>query len=1170
MHKVNLDESGSSEKPMSATYQKSYKKKPPSHEGVALIGLNTITRQSSYSRSESSRTLSHIEAKTKTSARGLSKELHLKNIEIPKLIIPLNSEREESVTGETPQKRVKKNIANADEHFMRLKNKLQKEATRPVRTEKRAGQLLNEYKELQVQLSQGFITIGIIPPQVHFSDKLFFSGVPIEFFLGFIGPFPEPLLQKINTELNKRVVLDLTQDLHHRNNKQIIISFIGKELAYRLMDQLSTANKNNDLTAQLQQKLLILWEFKEAVYQSIYVKKDHAVLKDISRIIGEIDQKGVLMETISHAVESRYLFSQLRLELRKTAQSLINESKQIPVTSYKLFKKRVYKNLSKDKVSYTDWIRAIRWTTILDSNDIPLIDPFQDKPDESEESTERRINDWVLKIMMKISGGLFQDEKFLLEFFGILQDAVKKISPDGYIEDFSLQAHQVLFQKLTESDETTTKQIFAELQKGLSQKKPDCLWDAKTIIRYLLYFYRAPLQQLVWGATGALRHVFNAIFTKPENLMNLADHWEEDKAQQIIIKFSNTEIQFTFLKRGSIIDEKTFWQQHLQILIPYPGGKALKNPVHANFYYKYPDNDESYEKKIKSFIKKLSFVVRAWGFPVLRRDRTEETNIKVLIKEAITRLKFPFIDYVHPDRASVQHHTIQWLRMFSILSDAQLEKIEDENFGYFFANAYPLAHLDTLHIIVDWATKLFVYDDWIEKMHLPKEVKNTHTMLLSILKGSLTDLPEITITANIVLTEFEKFRNGLMNAVYNLKKRIDGLLELLTVDIYWKTRFIQDVENYCNATLWESENRFDNIIPSLGEYFKQRPQTSGTLIMFDFIELAKNISIPQEIFNSSYFSSVRLIAANLVNWENDIQSAEKEIIRDEDVHNVIAILHHQFDISYPEAFDRAVELYNHGVKKFEEYKNNIPQDLGIHRPAIKKYIEGLTEWISAHHFWAAESTRYHGSFILPDSKYPFSKDTKKMNSSTLSYVGIQQLIEAYKIDVDNINDIENSRSFNKIGYHIIMTYQGWIGSVSKNVSHAKIQLLETLQKNWNTEEKISEELARELLFTIVQEIDRSLSGTMHPLPWALIGLLKQINQKFRSVFSLSEQDDKISKKTTSAFLLFTLLKPQIFKDIALRIPHIDLFMLDRVFLIMNKYYMNLEDLPKELTQLYGH
>jgi 5-epi-alpha-selinene synthase len=317
------------------------------------------------------------------------------------------------------------------------------------------------------------------------------------------------------------------------------------------------------------------------------------------------------------------------------------------------------------------------------------------------------------------------------------------------------------------------------------------------------------------------------------------------------------------------------------------------------------------------------------------------SRIEELVKIAIRELPAPFEQQSNPFARDAQKFTIDWINKYNVITDpAKIRKIYVSNFGDLMGKAHPRAGLKTLSFVADFVTWLFIYDDMIEKCRDKREIQKLHDRTITIISGGKSNESDSPLT----------------HGLYNIVKKINNECR----SSLWKNRFIQDVRDYCEATQWELLNRERKKIPSLKEYQRMRPDTSGTKIMFDFIEIVERINIPKDIFDGWYLQKIRLLGANLVNWENDLLSAHKEFLN-EDIHNLIFVYKNECKSSYETAFQRTIADLTGDLAKFQELSEQVP-DFGLHTEEVKKYILGIKEWIAAHHFWAKESPRYINYF----------------------------------------------------------------------------------------------------------------------------------------------------------------------------------------------------------------
>ena len=314
------------------------------------------------------------------------------------------------------------------------------------------------------------------------------------------------------------------------------------------------------------------------------------------------------------------------------------------------------------------------------------------------------------------------------------------------------------------------------------------------------------------------------------------------------------------------------------------------------------------------------------------------SHVQNLAKETIKKLNLPYLDQSNALEKDAVNYPTTWIERFSVLEPGKLlQKIVASLFGVFIAKAHPKANEDTLRIVSDFATWLFIYDDRIEKNDDLKTARALHTRTIEILKGCGVKEGDSEIV------------KGLNDIVERINKI--GPPQL------WKDRFIHNVESYCRATEWETQNRLDQRIPTLEEYKKMRPKFSGTKVMFDLIELVESTWISTDVFVTEFFKELRSIAADLVNWENDILSAANEFDK-EDVHNLVFVLIRERKCSFAEAFAVATEMFNSKLARFEAIMKN----LIVYKKEVQVYTRGIFDWLSGHHFWAKHTVRYHTMF----------------------------------------------------------------------------------------------------------------------------------------------------------------------------------------------------------------
>jgi hypothetical protein len=300
----------------------------------------------------------------------------------------------------------------------------------------------------------------------------------------------------------------------------------------------------------------------------------------------------------------------------------------------------------------------------------------------------------------------------------------------------------------------------------------------------------------------------------------------------------------------------------------------------------------------------------------------------------------PYIDKSHLEDEDIQISTMDWIKRFRIIPEGELlKKISASRFGIFIGKCHPQGVIEKVIAVAQYATWLFIYDDMIEKK-TEEEIETFHARTLQVLKGDK-------------VTEKD---HRLMKGLHEIAECIDRIAP----SKIWKERFYNENASYCRYSKKEAENRRQKRVPTLAEYLIERPEFSGTKIMFALIELVENITIPEETFNSPLMQKILLLAANAVNWENDFLSAQKEYLND-DVHNLIFVLQKEYNCSIEEAFARGRTLFDENQKQLLE----CIKEASALGEDVQRYVAGIMDWLSGHHYWAKASPRYSYYFTSP-------------------------------------------------------------------------------------------------------------------------------------------------------------------------------------------------------------
>ena len=96
-------------------------------------------------------------------------------------------------------------------------------------------------------------------------------------------------------------------------------------------------------------------------------------------------------------------------------------------------------------------------------------------------------------------------------------------------------------------------------------------------------------------------------------------------------------------------------------------------------------------------------------------------------------LMCPFPSAINPYATDAQQATIIWARRLRLLQrDTAYRRLDRRQYGMLMARAYPSAAPETLQIVTDWSTWLFLLDDQCDEAgmgHDPEQLARLHTQV---------------------------------------------------------------------------------------------------------------------------------------------------------------------------------------------------------------------------------------------------------------------------------------------------------------------------------------------------------------------------------------------------------------------------------------------------------
>lgn len=302
----------------------------------------------------------------------------------------------------------------------------------------------------------------------------------------------------------------------------------------------------------------------------------------------------------------------------------------------------------------------------------------------------------------------------------------------------------------------------------------------------------------------------------------------------------------------------------------------------------------------------------------------------------IPALHCPFPSRISPHAEALEAANLAWLDLL------KLPRAERGRFGRLAARAYPDASLDMLAIAAAWATWLFLRDDQCDEGGIASDPR------------AMRVLAEDQI--DVLVGKRPSRADPLIDALADLRERM-----LLHGGGRWMSRFLVNVQDYFDASVWEAENRAHGRIPDLETYIRLRDLTGAVKTCFDIFELVEG-PLAVELRTDARLVRLMRLANRAICWSNDLFSVRKELAHG-DVHNLVIVLRHAEGRSLGEAITRAAEMHDEVVRAFQEHALGAP-------PAMRRIIEALGGWVRANVDWSIETGRYGEPGTRPQASLP--------------------------------------------------------------------------------------------------------------------------------------------------------------------------------------------------------
>jgi hypothetical protein len=300
----------------------------------------------------------------------------------------------------------------------------------------------------------------------------------------------------------------------------------------------------------------------------------------------------------------------------------------------------------------------------------------------------------------------------------------------------------------------------------------------------------------------------------------------------------------------------------------------------------------------------------------------------------------------HSAGGAADRHVVDWARRHGLLPTAALEyKFEATRPGDLAARCYPMASEPVLFLAADWLGWLFLFDDLNDE-------------------GPLGRIPD----------EFRLFTDNLRSSVFdNITSRPTDPWNVALSDIWhriraystpaWRDRFVQHIEDYLDACVWQATNRATRKVPDMAAFPEMRRRAGAIWPSFDLIELTVGRTLPEAVPLSQTYRSLSIQAADVVCLTNDLMTYDKENAHG-DPHNTVFVAEAETGCSLSDAKRSVENMVECRIDEFLETEADLPElctrlELSDDEQNILfQCVAQLRSWMRGHVDWGRHTIRY--------------------------------------------------------------------------------------------------------------------------------------------------------------------------------------------------------------------
>ncbi|KAG6861465.1 hypothetical protein C0995_016244 [Termitomyces sp. Mi166 len=169
-----------------------------------------------------------------------------------------------------------------------------------------------------------------------------------------------------------------------------------------------------------------------------------------------------------------------------------------------------------------------------------------------------------------------------------------------------------------------------------------------------------------------------------------------------------------------------------------------------------------------------------------------------------------------------------------------------------------------------------------------------------------------------------------------------------------RRRFNTKFDMYTAAVVQEARDRAENHIRSIYDYFLLRRHTIGAMPSFAFLHL--ELELPDRVFEDPVIQRLEKASTEMI------------ILSRGDSHNLVTVVMHHTQLDLKGTMKWIGDYHSRLEKAFLEEMKFVPSFGEKIDVEVRRYVDGLGNWVMANNCWHFESYRYFGTSGLEVQK----------------------------------------------------------------------------------------------------------------------------------------------------------------------------------------------------------